>query len=61
MPRPKKIPEGRRNHIAIGVSAEYLHKLDEMRRYNPKLSEYSDGQLTKRLAEMALDSMLGDD
>lgn len=58
MPRPKIIPDGRKNHLAFGVSAEFLEKLDKVRATNAEWEQISDGQLVKRLALLQMNDLL---
>lgn len=57
MPRRRKILEGRKNHLTIGVSAEFLEKLDLLRVNNPEWKNLSDALLVKSLAKLKIDEL----
>lgn len=50
MGRKRTIPEGRRKTLFLGVNAEILKRLDQVRETHAECKEMSDGQLVKWLA-----------
>lgn len=46
----KKLPEGRTYHVGMGINADIIHRLDEVRVKRPELRGKSDGQVMKILA-----------
>ena len=57
MGRKRTIPEGRRKTIFLGVNAEILKRLDQVREIYAECSQMSDGQLVKWLALRELERL----